>query len=144
MFVSSPCKRFLTVAVLKERSCSPRFGTVTVRERFSDKGPPQKLKRNPNWAANGIPTVVPGPKKSPSPPAGTRNWFKLVIGFVWLQSGFRQNAVAFERSLTGTGNAARSVTKFAPGLLRLNKLKNSTNAVTFHRSWNVNGRLTRK
>jgi len=42
----------------------------------------QKLNRIPNCAANGMPTVVPGPKKSPNAPAGTRNWFKLVIGCV--------------------------------------------------------------
>ena len=33
----------------------------------------QKFTRTPIWAANGMPTVVPGPKKSPRPPAGTSN-----------------------------------------------------------------------
>src|SRR5215472_10751635 len=103
----------------------------------------QKLTLTPNWAANGIPTVVPGPKKSPKAPASTRSWFKLVIGFVMLQSGLRQNAVALARLLTGVGNAERLVTKLAPGLLRLNRLKNSASMVTFQRSLNANGRVTR-
>ena len=30
----------------------------------------QKFALTPSCAANGIPTVVPGPKKSPNPPAG--------------------------------------------------------------------------
>ena len=30
-------------------------------------------RQRPSCAAKGIPTVVPGPKKSPSAPAGTRN-----------------------------------------------------------------------
>jgi len=33
----------------------------------------QKISLIPNCAANGMPTVVPGPKKSPKAPAGTRN-----------------------------------------------------------------------
>src|SRR6266478_10124642 len=64
----------------------------------------QKLSRIPNCAANGIPTVVPGPKKSPKAPAGTLNWFKLVIGRVWVQPAFKQNAVAFAVSFTGNGS----------------------------------------
>lgn len=54
----------------------------------------QKLKRRPNWPAKGTPTVVPGPKKSPKAPAGTRNWFRLVMGWVRVQAALRQNAVA--------------------------------------------------
>src|SRR6266853_122840 len=33
-----------------------------------------------NCAANGMPTVVPGPKKSPNPPARTSSCLKLVMG----------------------------------------------------------------
>ncbi len=54
---------------------------------------PQNVSRTPICAANGMPTVVPGPKKSPSAPAGTRNWFRLVIGCVCVQAAFKQNAV---------------------------------------------------
>ena len=70
----------------------------------------QKLNRTPICAANGIPTVVPGPKKSPSAPAGTRNWFRLVIGRVCVHDAFRQNAVALYKLFTGVGSAARFVT----------------------------------
>src|SRR6202023_1969896 len=57
----------------------------------------QKVNFSPNCAANGIPTVVPGPKKSPSAPPGTFNCLALVMGFVCEQSAFKQNAVAFVR-----------------------------------------------
>ncbi len=33
----------------------------------------QNVSRTPTCAAKGMPTVVPGPKKSPSAPAGTRD-----------------------------------------------------------------------
>ena len=56
-------------------------------------------------AADGIPTVVPGPKKSPGAPAGTSNWFGLLIGRVSVQDGFTQKAVAFATSFTGVGSA---------------------------------------
>ena len=49
-----------------------RVGRAT-RVALSPTLPVQKLSRTPNCAANGMPTVVPGPKKSPSAPAGTRN-----------------------------------------------------------------------
>ena len=42
----------------------------------------QKVNRTPTCEAKGIPTVVPGPKKSPNAPAGTRNWLTLVTGTV--------------------------------------------------------------
>ena len=63
----------------------------------------------PNCAAKGMPTVVPGPKKSPSAPAGARNWLRLVIGLVRVQSAFRQKAVALAKSFTGVGRAETQV-----------------------------------
>ena len=33
----------------------------------------QNVNRTPNWMAKEIPTVVPGPKKSPNAPPATRN-----------------------------------------------------------------------
>jgi hypothetical protein len=42
--------------------------------------------QRPIGAENGIPTVVADPKKSPSAPAGTRNWLRLVIGRVCVQA----------------------------------------------------------
>ena len=72
-----------------------------------------------------MPTVVPGPKKSPNAPAGTRKWLGLVMGVVCVQLAFRQIAVALFTSLTG--NEAMLLTKNAPGLLRLSRLKASKN-----------------
>ena len=40
----------------------------------------QNVARTPNCVAKGIPTVVPGPKKSPRAPAGLRSCLRLVIG----------------------------------------------------------------
>src|SRR3974377_810348 len=96
----------------------------------------------PSCAAKGMPTVVPGPKKSPSAPAGTANWLRLVIGT--LHAGVGQRAVAFAMLFTGAGSAEISGMKLAPGLLRLNRLKNSANGITDQRSPNEIGRLTRK
>src|SRR5258708_2178389 len=70
----------------------------------------QKASLMPNCAAKGMPTVVPGPKKSPNAPAGARSWLRLVIGFVNVQSAFRQKAVAFARLFTGVESAEISVT----------------------------------
>src|SRR5271169_4493854 len=93
----------------------------------------QNVTRTPNCAANGMPTVVPGPKKSPSPPAGNSNCF---CGLVMAtgdgqaaneDAATEQTMVAFAKSLTGLGRTEISVSKFAPGLLRLNRLKNSMN-----------------
>src|ERR1700757_2793871 len=68
----------------------------------------QNVTRTPNCAAKGMPTVVPGPKKSPSAPAGTSNWLGLVIGA--LHAGVGHSAVALVRLFTGVGNAEMSVT----------------------------------
>src|SRR5271157_1042957 len=46
----------------------------------------QNVTRTPTCAANGIPTVVPGPKKSPKPPAGISSCFRLVTGIYRLGS----------------------------------------------------------
>jgi hypothetical protein len=56
--------------------------------------------------------------------------FGLVTGTA--QAGVGQSAVTFDELFTGS--ALSSVTKFAPGLLRLNILKNSRKGVTDHRS----------
>ena len=94
------------------------------------------MKRTPTWAAKGIPTVVPGPKKSPSPPAGIANWLSRVTGVVLVQAAFVQMSVTLPEAACaeGTGNAATFVTKFAPGLLRLKRLKNSMNGDTLQSS----------
>src|SRR5215471_4691291 len=77
---------------------------VNVRSR-------QKEMRNPNWAANGIPTVVPGPKKSPSAPPASFNSFGPRIGLVELQSAFKQMCWTFPSSSGGMkGNAETSPT----------------------------------
>src|SRR6266436_9949505 len=65
----------------------------------------QKMSFRPSWAAKGMPTVVPGPKKSPRAPAGTRSRLALVMGVAWVQAGLRQKAVALLRSLTRVGRA---------------------------------------
>jgi hypothetical protein len=49
---------------------------------------PQNVKRTPSWAVKGIPTVVPGPKKSPSAPAGTLRSLR-VTGRVEVQAALR-------------------------------------------------------
>jgi hypothetical protein len=53
----------------------------------------QKLRRAPICAAKGMPTVVPGPKKSPNAPAGKVNCCRLVTGFVVVHAGLVQIAV---------------------------------------------------
>src|SRR5882672_2608976 len=68
----------------------------------------QNVSLTPSWAANGMPTMVPGPKKSPRAPAGTSNCLPLVTGTEQLASG--QSAVTFARLFTGTGNAPISPT----------------------------------
>src|SRR5208282_1541642 len=106
--------------------------------------------RTPSWAANGIPTVVPGPKKSPKAPSGISSCFKLVIGTVWEQSATVQTLVTLVIPVTGsgciwsegTGNCATLTAKLAPGLLRLKMLKNSANGLISQRSPIVNGRVT--
>src|SRR6266849_2880705 len=70
----------------------------------------QNVSLTPSWAAKGMPTVVPGPKKSPRAPAGTRSWLALMTGVVWVQAGFKQKAVALLRSLTRVGRAEMSPT----------------------------------
>src|SRR6266436_2796043 len=70
----------------------------------------QKASFMRNCAAEGMPTVVPGPKKSPNAPAVARSWLRLVIGFVNVQSAFRQKAVQFARLFTGVESAEISVT----------------------------------
>src|SRR5439155_19069415 len=70
----------------------------------------QNVSLTPNCAAKGMPTVVPGPKKSPRAPPGTRSWFRLVMGFVCVQAGSRQKAVALAGLFTGVGNAEISGT----------------------------------
>ena len=62
---------------------------------------PQKLNLTPSCAAKGIPTVVPGPKKSPSAPAGTRKSFS-VTGRVEVQAAFKQYCVTFPSWFGGT------------------------------------------
>jgi hypothetical protein len=47
----------------------------------------QNASRIPICAAKGMPTVVPGPKKSPKAPAGNSSCFRLVTGTSWLQVG---------------------------------------------------------
>ena len=83
--------------------------------------------RTPSWAAKGIPTVVPGPKKSPQPPDGISSCGRLVRGVGFAQVGSVQIPVTVPLAISEgeTGRAAMLPTKFAPGLLRLNKLKNS-------------------
>src|ERR1700675_2261535 len=70
--------------------------------------PSQKVSLTPSWAAKGMPTVVPGPKKSPRAPAGTSNCLPPVTGTEHVGSG--QSAVTFARSLTGIGRALISPT----------------------------------
>ena len=55
----------------------------------------QNVNLTPTCAAKGMPTVVPGPKKSPNTPAATLNWLRLVIGTP--HAGVGQRAVAFAR-----------------------------------------------
>src|SRR5467141_3767877 len=75
-----------------------RSNEGTQREKFG-----QNVSFTPSWAAKGIPTVVPGPKKSPRAPAGTSNCLPLVTGTE--QAGVGQSAVTFARLFTGTGRA---------------------------------------
>src|SRR5271157_3001281 len=111
----------------------------------------QNVTRTPSCAANGIPTVVPGPKKSPKAPSGISSCFRLVRG----------TAVASVQLLTfapvqilatlplacwsgGTGSWLTLTAKFAPGLLRLKMLKNSANGLICQRSPILKGRVTRR
>src|SRR5712692_5754353 len=91
-----------------------------------------------------MPTVVPGPKKSPRAPAGAFSSLRLPMGHVNVQAGLRQNAVALVRLLTGVGKAEMLLTKLLPGFARLSRLKNSTNGRKAIRSRNRNSRLTRR
>src|SRR5206468_6546151 len=68
----------------------------------------QNVSFAPTSAANGMPTVVPGPKKSPRAPAGTSNCLPLVTGTK--QAGVGQSAVTLAILFTGTGNALMSPT----------------------------------
>src|SRR6266487_4591602 len=104
----------------------------------------QKMSLRPSWAAKGMPTVVPRPKKSPRAPAGARNRLRLVMGRVCVQAGSRQKAVAFERLLTGVGRAEMSATKLLPGFRRLKRLKNSAKGRSVKRSRKTMLRLTRR
>jgi hypothetical protein len=72
----------------------------------------QNVTRAPTWAANGIPTVVPGPKKSPKAPPATCSWFGLLIGSVDEQAAFVQMSVTLPAcaSAAGTGSVAMLVT----------------------------------
>src|ERR1700693_5129535 len=65
----------------------------------------QNVSRTPTCAAKGMPTVVPGPKKSPRAPDGTRSCFPLVTGRVCVQAGLRHRAVTLARLFTGVGRA---------------------------------------
>src|SRR5437764_14772875 len=68
----------------------------------------QNVSLTPSWAAKGMPTVVPGPKKSPRAPAGTSSCLPLVTGTEHIGSG--QSAVTFARLSVGTGRALISPT----------------------------------
>src|SRR5579859_3688703 len=70
----------------------------------------QNLNLTPNCAAKGIPTVVPGPKKSPSAPAGMRRSLMLLTGLVTVQAAFRHRAVTLAVLSTGMGRPATSPT----------------------------------
>src|ERR1700739_4321775 len=91
------------------------FG-MTPRARY------QKLTRTPSRAAKGMPTVVPGPKKSPRPPAGTANCCRREIGCVaehaaWAQRSVMLPAIAWAAgTMESEASEAALVTKFAPGL----------------------------
>ena len=67
--------------------------------------------------------MVPGPKKSPSAPAGKRNWLREVIGWVCVHEAFKQKAVALERLLTGVGKAERSGMKVIAGIIAIEEVK---------------------
>src|SRR5580658_5616376 len=111
----------------------------------------QNVTLTPICAANGMPTVVPGPKKSPNPPSGISSCFRLVTGAVWEQDALVQTLVTLVMPCAlgaiwdaGTGSCATLTAKFAPGLFRLNRLKNSMNGSTCQRSLILNGRVTRR
>ena len=55
-----------------------------------------------------MPTVVPGPKKSPNPRPGRRNWLMLVMGCVEVQAASVQTLKTFPScaSADGTGSSA--------------------------------------
>src|SRR5260370_34960418 len=74
-----------------------------LRETSSLKTARQNVSFTPTWAAKGMPTVVPGPKKSPRAPAGTSNYLPLVTGTE--HAGVGQSAVTLARLFTGTGRA---------------------------------------
>src|SRR5260370_12159051 len=69
----------------------------------------QNVSFAPTWAAKGMPTVVPGPKKSPRAPAGTSNCLPLVTGTE--HAGVAQRAVTFAGSFTRTVSALISPTQ---------------------------------
>src|ERR1700739_985798 len=76
------------------------FG-MTPRARY------QKLTRTPSCAAKGMPTVVPGPKKSPRPPAGIANCCRRVIGFVGEPGGVGPGEGGFPASGDGPRGGPR-------------------------------------
>src|SRR5258708_642857 len=78
-------------------------------------------------------TVVPGPKKSPSAPAGARRSRKLRIGLVTGQDALTQMC-ALSSSPAGRSNAERSGMKLFPGLVRFRRLNNSTKGLMVTRS----------
>ena len=91
--------------------------------------------------------MVPGPKKSPNPPSGISSCFRLVMGTVWEQSASVQTLVTLVMPVTGLGSSDAAGTgswttltaKFAPGLLRLKRLKNSMNGSICQRSLILKG-----
>src|SRR5579864_6576578 len=70
----------LAVAGRQEAMLEPRRTSSGKRGALAPEVHDQNVARTPICAANGSPTVVPGPKKSPNAPAGLRSWFRLVIG----------------------------------------------------------------
>jgi len=64
------------------------------------------LTRKPDCAAKEMPTVVPGPKKSPNASPGRRNWLMLVMGCVEVQAASVQIFRRFPVALRQTGPAA--------------------------------------
>ena len=100
LFVPNAAQRKTTLFVspldrtrLKEDDRNHRHVSCPIKESVNGRCSFQKIIRTPNCAANGIPTVVPGPKKSPSPPAGIPNCFALLIGSIAVHPLFTHTSV---------------------------------------------------
>src|SRR5712692_7563206 len=120
---------------LKIFLCQTATGRNSLRRRrMQERLGNQKLIRTPSCAENGVPTVVPGPKKSPRAPAGTFKSPRLRIDRVTVQVAFRQMCIALASSPGGTGSAEMSGIKLFPGLVRFSRLKNSTKGLIVVRS----------